>query len=110
MHSRVVATIKRYAQQKDPDSYLDTSEALDGISAKLFVWSYHIIQARAFGRRLPWTSLVPLADCFNHANLPVRYALDTVGDGSVGGAKVRLHGDRSTVPRTRQFGRRWPPG
>jgi hypothetical protein len=87
MHSRVVATVMRYAQQKDPESYLETSEALDDIPAELFVWSYHIIQARAFGRRLPWTSLVPLADCFNHANLPVRYALDTVGDGSVGGAK-----------------------
>jgi len=87
MHSRIVAGVKKYAQQHHPAAYLDLTEALDRISSDIFVWSYHIIQARAFGRRLPWTSLVPLADCFNHANLPVRYALDTVGDGTVGGAR-----------------------
>lgn len=29
--------------------------------------------ARAFGRFLPWTALVPFADCLNHANVSVKY-------------------------------------
>ena len=31
------------------------------------------IQARAFGRRLPWTALVPFADCLNHTNVQTKY-------------------------------------
>lgn len=30
-------------------------------------------QARAFGRRLPWTALVPFADCLNHSNVQTKY-------------------------------------
>ena len=52
------------------------------ISFENFQWSWHIIQARAFGRRIPWSALVPLADCLNHSNRAVRYALDSVSDGS----------------------------
>jgi hypothetical protein len=29
--------------------------------------------ARAFGKRLPWSALVPFADCLNHANLQTKY-------------------------------------
>ena len=58
---------------------------LESLTPQLFVWSWHILQARAFGRRLPWSSLVPLADCLNHANLTVRYALSSLpGGGRVG--------------------------
>ena len=31
------------------------------------------IQARAFGRRLPWTALVPFADTLNHINVQTKY-------------------------------------
>ena len=40
---------------------------------ELFKYSYGIIQNRAFGRRLPWSALVPLADCLNHANVQTKY-------------------------------------
>ena len=32
--------------------------------------------ARAFGKRLPWTALVPFADCLNHSNLQTKYDYD----------------------------------
>ena len=38
-----------------------------------FKFSWNTIQARAFGRRLPWTALVPFADCLNHANVQTKY-------------------------------------
>ncbi len=70
----------------DHDSTRETSP-FSGVSEAVFNFSWHLIQSRAFGRRLPWTALVPLADCFNHANLPVRYALSNLpGHGKVGGA------------------------
>ena len=34
----------------------------------------HQILARAFGRRLPWTALVPFADFLNHTNVQTKYA------------------------------------
>jgi len=37
-------------------------------------------QARAFGRRLPWTALVPFADCLNHANVATKYDFDVEGN------------------------------
>jgi len=45
----------------------------DVYSWQLFKKSWGTIQARAFGRRLPWTSLVPFADCLNHANVQTKY-------------------------------------
>eukprot|EP01138_Halocafeteria_seosinensis_P001389 gb/GECG01001425.1/.p1 GENE.gb/GECG01001425.1/~~gb/GECG01001425.1/.p1 ORF type:complete len:450 (+),score=44.15 gb/GECG01001425.1/:1-1350(+) len=42
-----------------------------------FLWAWRTIQARAFGRFLPWTALVPFADCLNHANVPVKYSYDS---------------------------------
>lgn len=39
-------------------------------------FSYNCAQARAFGRRLPWTALVPFADCLNHGNLQTKYSFD----------------------------------
>jgi len=34
-----------------------------------------VIQSRAFGRSLPWTALVPFADCLNHINVQTKYDL-----------------------------------
>ena len=39
------------------------------------------IQARAFGRRLPWTALVPFADTLNHGNYQTKYDYDIGGNG-----------------------------
>lgn len=36
------------------------------------------IQSRAFGRRLPFPSLVPLADLLNHGNVRIMYGLDSI--------------------------------
>lgn len=38
-----------------------------------FAFAFNCIQARAFGRRLPWTALVPFADCLNHSNVQTKY-------------------------------------
>lgn len=62
--------------------YLQAAEAfetaglnLGDYSLELFKWAWMVIQSRAFGRRLPWTAMVPFADCLNHANVPVKYDL-----------------------------------
>ncbi len=39
------------------------------------------VAARAFGRRLPFTALVPFADCLNHANVAVKYDYDVDKNG-----------------------------
>ena len=38
-----------------------------------YVFAWMTIQARAFGRRIPWTALVPFADCLNHTNVQTKY-------------------------------------
>ena len=38
-----------------------------------FRHAWMTIQARAFGRRLPWTALVPFADTLNHTNVQTKY-------------------------------------
>ena len=40
-----------------------------------------MLQARAFGKRLPWTALVPFADCLNHANVQTKYDYDIDQNG-----------------------------
>eukprot|EP00941_MAST-03F_sp_MAST-3F-sp1_P005305 g5305.t1 len=40
-----------------------------------FHWAWHTVQARAFGRRLSSTTLVPLADNLNHGSVAVKYKL-----------------------------------
>ncbi|TMW58694.1 hypothetical protein Poli38472_010253 [Pythium oligandrum] len=47
-----------------------------------FRFAWKSIQARTFGRRLPWTSLVPFADCLNHSNVATKYDFDVDGNGS----------------------------
>ncbi|DAZ94728.1 TPA: hypothetical protein N0F65_012681 [Lagenidium giganteum] len=46
-----------------------------------FAWMWKTIQARTFGRRLPWTALVPFADCLNHQNVATKYDFDVDGNG-----------------------------
>jgi hypothetical protein len=48
---------------------------------KLFRWAFNQIQARAFGRRLPWTAMVPFADTLNHSNVQVKYDYNVEGNG-----------------------------
>merc|ERR1711991_605725 len=38
-----------------------------------FRHAWMTLQARAFGKRLPWTALVPFADCLNHSNVQTKY-------------------------------------
>ncbi len=47
----------------------------------LFLFAWFCIQARAFGRRLPWTALVPFADCLNHANVATKYDYNIDNNG-----------------------------
>lgn len=51
------------------------------VTYQLFHWAWGTIQARAFGRRLPWTGLVPFADCLNHASVATKYDFDVEGNG-----------------------------
>ncbi|KAF0751982.1 hypothetical protein AaE_006198 [Aphanomyces astaci] len=45
----------------------------DSFPYHTFRFAWQTVQARTFGRRLPWTALVPFADCLNHANVATRY-------------------------------------
>ena len=47
-----------------------------------FLFAWYSVQARAFGRRLPWTAMVPFADCLNHSNLQTKYDYN-VGDNGL---------------------------
>jgi hypothetical protein len=47
-----------------------------------FRFAWKNIQARTFGRRLPWTALVPFADCLNHANVATKYDFDVDASGT----------------------------
>lgn len=46
-----------------------------------FLFAWFCIQARAFGRRLPWTAMVPFADCLNHSNVQTKYDYDIGANG-----------------------------
>jgi hypothetical protein len=46
-----------------------------------FTFAWKTVQARSFGRRLPWSALVPFADCLNHANVATSYDFDVGGNG-----------------------------
>jgi hypothetical protein len=54
---------------------------LDKFSFENFKFSWFSIMARAFGKRLPWTALVPFADCLNHNNLQTKYDYDVNDNG-----------------------------
>jgi len=46
-----------------------------------FRFAWHCVQARAFGRRLPWTAMVPFADCLNHSNVQTKYDYNVNDNG-----------------------------
>ena len=48
---------------------------------ELFKFCWYTILARAFGRRIPWSALVPFADCLNHSNVQTKYDFDVNGNG-----------------------------
>lgn len=50
-------------------------------SFELFRFAWETIQARAFGKRLPWSALVPFADCLNHSNVQTKYDFNVGGNG-----------------------------
>ena len=50
-----------------------TKFTFDAITQERFLFAWYTLQARAFGRRLPWTALVPFADCLNHSNVQTKY-------------------------------------
>ncbi|CAM9159340.1 unnamed protein product, partial [Discosporangium mesarthrocarpum] len=58
-----------------PDVY-----STDVYTFELFLYAWRIIQTRAFGKRLPWTALVPIADCMNHGNVQTKYDFDVDGN------------------------------
>jgi len=43
-------------------------DVFGAVSKDMFVWSFQFVASRSFGWGLPSTSLVPLADAFNHRN------------------------------------------
>ncbi len=50
-------------------------------SMENYKFCWYSIMARAFGKRLPWTSLVPFADCLNHSNVQTKYDYDVDNNG-----------------------------
>ncbi|KAL3656413.1 hypothetical protein V7S43_018716 [Phytophthora oleae] len=50
-------------------------------SLERFKFAWKTIQARTFGRRLPWTALVPFADCLNHTNVATKYDFNVDDNG-----------------------------
>ncbi len=67
----VVAFSERFPEDIDLEKY----------TYELFLFAWFCIQARAFGRRLPWTAMVPFADCLNHSNVQTKYDYDVNGNG-----------------------------
>lgn len=54
---------------------------LEEFTFERFKFAFNSVQARAFGRRLPWTAMVPFADCLNHSNVQTKYDYDVDGNG-----------------------------
>jgi hypothetical protein len=52
-----------------------------GFTSEEWEWCAMNVQARCFGRRLPWLALVPFADSLNHANVATKYDFDTESNG-----------------------------
>lgn len=50
-------------------------EELEMFTEDLFKWSWVLIQQRSFGSRLSCATLIPFADCLNHANVAVKYCV-----------------------------------
>ena len=55
--------------------------SLEDFSFENYKFCWYSIMARAFGKRLPWTSLVPFADCLNHSNVQTKYDYNVDDNG-----------------------------
>ena len=63
----------------------------DPYSFKNFAFAWQTIQARAFGRRLRYSALVPFCDGFNHANVAIKYRLEAgVSNAGVGSCRTNI--------------------
>ena len=72
MYERTVGLlIHRYPEQFPANEF--------PFEAYQFAWQS--VQARAFGKRLPWTAMVPFADCLNHGNVQTKYDYNVEGNG-----------------------------
>mmetsp|Transcript_32097 Transcript_32097/g.43819 ORF Transcript_32097/g.43819 Transcript_32097/m.43819 type:complete len:459 (+) Transcript_32097:347-1723(+) len=69
-HRSVVALHHRY-----PNIF-----PLEEYTLKAFAFCLNSVQARAFGRRLPWSAMVPFADCLNHGNVQTKYDYNVEGN------------------------------
>lgn len=80
------APCSRFTRSRSPDVYC-ISHTQQGefpreqYTREKFAFTWKTIQARTFGRRLPWTALVPFADCLNHTNVATKYDLDVDSNG-----------------------------
>ncbi|CAB1098425.1 unnamed protein product [Ectocarpus sp. CCAP 1310/34] len=54
----------------------------DRYTFELFDFAWTTIQARAFGKRLKSSALVPFADCLNHGNVQTKYDFDVERNGT----------------------------
>ena len=70
---------------------------------EIFVFAWYTIQARAFGRRLPWTALVPFADCLNHKNVQTKYDFKPKGDPDMKQFRLLLSGNNRYPKGTEAF-------
>jgi hypothetical protein len=71
-YRRTVETLtKEYPEVFPPEKY----------TYELFKHCWYAILARAFGRRLPWSAMVPFADCLNHSNVQTKYDYDVDQNG-----------------------------
>mmetsp|Transcript_34752 Transcript_34752/g.55712 ORF Transcript_34752/g.55712 Transcript_34752/m.55712 type:complete len:543 (+) Transcript_34752:854-2482(+) len=75
---RMYKEILQILHASSPEQFPETLYSYD-----LFCWAWMSIQARAFGRRLPWTALVPFADLLNHVNVQTKYDLRMSDLGNV---------------------------
>lgn len=88
--SRFTPTIMRLREQKHRAAYQRLIGRLTSLfpdvfsfeqhTLELFLFATRTVQARAFGRRLSWMALVPLADNLNHANVSTKYDMDVGGN------------------------------
>jgi hypothetical protein len=71
-HQKIAQLCRRH-----PDLFPQSLYTLD-----LFLFAYNSVVARAFGRRLPWSAMVPFADCLNHSNVQNKYDYNVGENGT----------------------------
>lgn len=66
------------ASTKNITSYDDS---ITNYTYDVFKFAWHIVMSRAFGKRLPFSALVPFADCLNHNNVATKYDYNVDNNG-----------------------------